>query len=213
MPNLGPRVHVYIDAFNLYYRCLQGSPYRWLDLSKLCGLLLSRKDVEHIRYFTALVKARSDDPSQAQRQQSLRALQTIPNLSIHRGLFLTKTVRRPLAHPEPGRPRTVEVLWTEEKGSDVNLATYLLLDGFREDYDTAVVISNDSDLAEPIRVVREELGRKVGVVIPDSDKRSTRRSALQADFYRRIRVGALKASQFPDTLTDAQGSLTKPSTW
>ena len=41
----------------------------------------------------------------------------------------------------------------EEKGSDVNLATYLVADGFRDLYDTAVVVSNDSDLAEPLKLV------------------------------------------------------------
>ncbi len=56
----------------------------------------------------------------------------------------------PLANPRPGGARTVEVVKTEEKGSDVNLATYLLLDAFRRRCDSAVVISNDSDLAEPI---------------------------------------------------------------
>jgi hypothetical protein len=47
----------------------------------------------------------------------------------------------PLAHPRPGGPAAVEVIKTEEKGSDVNLATYLLLDAFRRDCDTAIVIS------------------------------------------------------------------------
>jgi len=43
---------------------------------------------------------------------------------------------------------------TEEKGSDVNLATHLLHDGFRGMFEAAVLITNDSDLTEPVRVVR-----------------------------------------------------------
>ena len=61
----------------------------------------------------------------------------------------------PLRHPVPGGPRTVEVIKSEEKGSDVNLATYLMLDAFRRDCDTAVLITNDSDMQEPIEIVQE----------------------------------------------------------
>jgi hypothetical protein len=57
---------------------------------------------------------------------------------------------------------------TEEKGSDVNLATHLLHDAYRNDHELAVVISNDSDLVVPIQIVRHELGKPVGVFVPPS---------------------------------------------
>lgn len=203
--------NVYVDAFNLYYGCLKGTPYKWLDLDALCRLLLPRHTIGRIRYFTAVVESRPGDPRQQQRQQAyIRALRTIPRLTVHYGSFLTNAVRLPLANPAPNQPRTVEVLRTEEKGSDVNLTTYLLIDGFRGDYETAVVISNDSDLEAPIQAVRRELGLSVGVAIPSG---RVRRSALPADFYRRIRRGVLAASQFPDTLSDAHGTITRPSSW
>ena len=53
----------------------------------------------------------------------LRALATMPHVSVRLGHFLTSTVRMPLVAPPPGGPRTVEVIKTKEKGSDVNLAT------------------------------------------------------------------------------------------
>jgi len=56
----------------------------------------------------------------------------------------------------------VQVIKTEEKGSDVNLATYLLLDAFAANCELRVVVSNDSDLKEPIRVMCHEMGRQVG---------------------------------------------------
>jgi hypothetical protein len=87
----------------------------------------------------------------------LRALATMPHVSVHLGHVLTSNVRMPLVAPPPGGPRIVEVIKTEEKGSDVNLATCLLADAFRRDCQASVVITNDSDLAEPIRVVRHEL--------------------------------------------------------
>lgn len=203
--------NVYVDAFNLYYGSLKNTPYKWLDLGELCRLLLPGHTVQRIRYFTSIIESRPGDPSQQQRQQAyFRALQTIPGLTIHFGSFMTNAVRLPLARPEAGRPRTVEVLRTEEKGSDVNLATHLLVDGFRADYGTAVVISNDSDLKGPIQAVREELGLPVGVVIPTPRVRG---SALPADFYRRIRRGVLATSQFPQALTDANGVIRRPRSW
>lgn len=147
------KANVYVDGFNFCYGCVKNTPYRWLNLSTLCSLLLPGDNINRIRYFTARVQPRPDDPQSARRQATyLRALQTIPNLSVHYGHFLTNPVRLPLANPSPDGPRTVEVLRTEEKGSDVNLATYLLVDGFDGDYELAVITSNDSDLLEPIQV-------------------------------------------------------------
>ena len=57
------RTNVYIDGFNLYYGCLKGTPYRWLDLRKHCELLLPKHQIQRIRYFTAMVTARPQDPS------------------------------------------------------------------------------------------------------------------------------------------------------
>ena len=174
--------------------------------------MLSKHEIVRIRYFTALVDSRPGNPTQPQRQQTyLRALRTISNLTIHYGHFLTKTRLRPLAQEPQTGPRTVEVLNTEEKGSDVNLATYLLIDGFENDYEMAVVISNDSDLKLPIEMTRTRLGKQVGVVDPSSETSFELRKA--ASWYRPLRRGPLSASLFPDTLSDAQGSFTKPAGW
>ena len=201
---------VYVDAFNLYYRCLKGTPYRWLDLGKLCGLLLRGNRIGGIRYFTAVVDSRADDPGKQQRQQTyLRALANTPGLEIQTGHFITGRARMPNAHPPPA---TVEVIKTEEKGSDVNLATQLLIDGFKGRFQTAVVLSNDSDLVSPIRAVQIELGLPVGVLVPGTEKQ-IRRSALPADYYRRIRPHVLAASQFPDRIHDAHGAFRKPMGW
>jgi hypothetical protein len=94
----------------------------------------------------------------------------------------------PLANPRPGGARTVEVIKTEEKGSDVNLATFLLLDAFKRDCNVAVVISNDSDLKLPIEVAQNELGIRVGVVNPHPPARRSR--ALQPTFFKQIRGSA-----------------------
>lgn len=209
------RTNVYADGFNLYYGCLKGTGSRWLDLDALCRRLLPHNEIHRIRYFTARVAARPGDPDGPTRQEAyLRALATIPHLSIHFGRFQLTTARMPLAAPRPGGPRTVEVIKTEEKGSDVNLATYLILDAVRADCEMAVVVSNDSDLAEPVRVVIHELGVPVGLVNPHPARFRSRELLNQRPaFFKQIWARALQASQFPVTLPDKQGEIRRPTTW
>lgn len=141
------RTNVYIDGFNLYYGSLKGTPYRWLDLEALCTRLLPRNDVRRVRYFTARVSARPGQLHDLVHQNAyLRALATLPRVSIHLGHFLIKPATMPLADPQPGGPRCAEVLRTEEKGSDVNLATYLLADAFRKDAAAFAIVSNERSL-------------------------------------------------------------------
>ncbi|MGH2584280.1 MAG: NYN domain-containing protein [Dehalococcoidia bacterium] len=215
------KVNVYVDGFNLYYGSLQSSPYKWLDLGAFCRRVLTQDQINRIRYFTAhITDCSGSHPapvsatgrlSKRQRQQMyLRALGTVPNLTIHYGHYLAKTKRRPLVTPIPGIPRTVEIHDSEEKGSDVNLATYLLLDAFDADCEAAVVISNDSDLVLPIRKTSLRF-YPVGVLNPHKYPSNELRKA--ASFHRQIHPSDLAASQFPPTLTDARGTITKPSTW
>ena len=206
------RTNVYIDGFNLYFGAVKGTPYKWLDLEKLCRFALPEHKINRIRYFTAPVENTPDDPGKSARQAIyLRALATIPNLTIKKGLFLTHNVRLPLASPPANGPRTVEVTKREEKGSDVNLATALLVDAFDGDFELAVVVSNDSDLVEPINVVRTRLGLPVGVLNPH--QRQSRELEKVATFCRHIRTRLLSSCQFPDTLEDEHGVIRKPATW
>lgn len=202
------RTNVYVDGFNLFYGCLKGTPYRWLDIGALCARLFPRNEINRIRYFTARVDG-VGDPARPQRQDLyIRALCTIPNLSIHYGLFKTFPTRLPLASPPPSGPRTAMILKREEKGSDVNLASYLLFDGFKKDFEAAIVFSNDSDLLEPVRMVRKELKLRVGIVNPHGRNRQ-----LPGDFYREIRRAHVRAAQFPTVLTDHTGTFRRPKRW
>lgn len=209
------RVNVYIDGFNLFYGLKlyerSGANYRWLDLGALCASLAGKRRVGRIRYFTARVDGRGDPQSPQNQDTYLRALGTTPNLSIHLGRFLSSTIRMPLANSPTTGPRTVEVIKTEEKGSDVNIATYLLLDCFREEFDMAFVISNDSDLIEPIRIVRQEFGCPVGVFNPQ--RRFSSALKQVATFYTKIDEERLRSSQFPDVVYDHAGELRRPDAW
>src|SRR5437868_2301669 len=96
------RTNFYIDAFNLYYGCLRDSPHKWLNVAEFCRQSFPppRNDLNRVRYFTAIVKARPYDPQQPVRQQTfLRALRTLPDLTIHLGQYFDSKVRAKLVTP------------------------------------------------------------------------------------------------------------------
>jgi NYN domain len=95
--------------------------------------------------------------------------------------------------------------------SDVNLATHLLHDAHMRRFEVAVIVSNDSDLLEPIRIVREQLGKTVGILNPHP--RPSRALLPHIDFIKQIRPGVLRAAQFPPILRDKHGTFTKPKDW
>lgn len=105
----------------------------------------------------------------------------------------------------------MQVYKFDEKGSDVNLATDLLLDAFKKDCEAALIVSSDSDLLGPIKAVKKEFGLKIAIAIMPKGFSTVLTS--EADFIRKIRTGLLAASQFPQTITDAQGTFSKPATW
>jgi uncharacterized LabA/DUF88 family protein len=206
------KTNFYVDGFNLYYGALKGTPHKWLDLAALFRRVFPRNEIGRIRYFTARVDRRPPHFQQHQQQQAyLRALETIPSLSIHYGQFRTRPVQMRLEKPRRGGAKTARVLKTEEKGSDVNLASYLLLDAFREDCDVAIVVSNDADLKTPIELAINELGIRVGVLNPHKpEKRSL---DLRPTFIKQLRQGPVAASQFAPVLRDASGEIRKPKRW
>ena len=224
------RTNVYVDAFNVYYGCTKDTSYRWLNLARLCEVMLTNSTINQIKVFTGIVKPRPSDPQQPVRQQTyLRALRTIPNLTIIESSFLTHTRNFPKAKPRSdGSLEYVQVLYTEEKGSDVNLASYLLYDAFVNDYELAVIISNDSDLAEPVRMVKVMLRKKIGILNPQINRPEYRKAdgtidyskvrfsymlRQYATFYKPITEEALALSQFPDELSDGIGTFRKPGSW
>ncbi len=203
------KLNVYIDGFNLYYGSLKHTPYKWLDVNKMSELLFPKATIYKIKYFTARVIARPHDPGQPIRQNFyFRALETLPNLEIIEGQFLVSYPRMSLASNPANR---VQVIKTEEKGSDVNMAVHLLNDGYKKEYDSAVIITNDSDLAEAMKIVQTELKLKVGIA--NSTIRPAFKLKQQASFIKQIRKGVLAASQFPEALIDKQGTFHKPKSW
>jgi hypothetical protein len=218
---------VFIDGFNFYYGVVKGTPYRWLDLQSMCRRLLPALNVARIEYFTARVRPTPQDPTCHLRQsQYLAALQTLTDFEIIEGSFSVRPKRMPLLnatseHPSPTDIQfpLVHVLKSEEKGSDVSIGARMVFEGCRGQYDVAVVVSNDSDLLEPIRLVKNEVGLQVGVVMPcTSANRQYRGMASvfsgRVDFIKpSISTGLLKKCQFPSPLAGPTGPITKPVSW
>ncbi len=204
------KLNVYVDGFNLYYGAVKGSPFKWLNIGALCQRMLPNDAIQSIECFTAIVSARPGDPGVPVRQQMyLRALRTIPNLTIVYGHFLTHSSRMVLTGTNPAQK--VWVNKTEEKGSDVNIATHLLRDAFKGAFEVAAILTNDSDLLEPVRIVWQELKLPVGILNPHQHHSAALRS--QATFMKRIRQSDVAACQFPTVMKDAKVQFHKPAVW
>jgi hypothetical protein len=106
----------------------------------------------------------------------------------------------------------VSVARREEKGSDVNVASHLLIDALQRDIDAAVVVSNDSDLAYPIAAVRARI--PVGLVNPSHNYtagalRSDPTSGAGGHWFYSLTETDLQRSQLPPQV----GHLTPPVGW
>ena len=99
----------------------------------------------------------------------------------------------------------------EEKGSDVNLAAHLLNDAWNDLFEAAAVISNDTDLVTPIRMVTAEREKTVIVVCPMRGRQVARQLREVASDDRPIRPKTLEKAQFPDKLPGTK--ISKPTRW
>lgn len=206
------RTNIYIDGFNFYYLAVRGTKYKWLDFKSLMQKLLGNQNqIGKIKYFTSIVSATTDDPQKPIRQLSyIHALSRfIPEIEVYRGHFMSHEVLMPLVTPTTNQ-KFVKVIKTEEKGTDVNLAVHLVNDAWLDRFECAVIVSNDSDLTEAIRIVKEERHKRIGIIHPGGGYPS--KQLLQyADFIKRIRKGLLSSSQLPDQIPNT--TIRKPSSW
>jgi hypothetical protein len=207
---------VYVDGFNLYRRALQNTPYKWLNLSSMLGLLFPEFEIISIKYFTARISPLPNDTSLHLRQETyLRALRTIPKIELHFGKFEQKVALRPV-HPwettSTGELRKVKVKDFKEKGSDVNLCAHLMHDALKRKAEIFLVLTSDSDQLHPLQLLSEESEIKLGLIIPN--KVSTKDlMKLNLPIVRRLREGIIRDSQFPAELEDNFGRFHKPESW
>lgn len=208
-------VVAYIDGWNFYYGAVRNRPsLKWVNPRAMLERLLPHENITTIRYFSApLIKSVTAPGALSRRSVYLRALATVSGLVIHEGRMAIRTKRGAvLPKSMPAQIATIEVF--EEKRTDVNIASHLLMDAFGGQYDTAVLVSNDSDLTTPIEMAVNLPGKRVIVVNPYPARRQSselRRATSLA--IPEINTSVLRASQFPGTLSDARGSFTRPRSW
>jgi uncharacterized LabA/DUF88 family protein len=213
---------VYVDGFNLYYRALKKTNHKWLNLEALCKAVLpAHCDIVRINYYTARISGRIDPTSPRDQNSYLSALKTLPCVHTHYGSFQVKDkvmfLSQPLVFQPPfvtapaPLPKFASVVKSEEKGSDVNLGVHLVRDAFTAAFEHAVVITNDTDLVEPIRIVVKDADLPLTLMTPVSKPAESLRQL--ATHVRHIDAH-LGRSQFPDPVIDQNGKpIPKPVGW
>jgi len=201
------RVAVYVDGFNLYYglKGRYGRRYLWLDLQALAtSLLRPAQMLQSVTYFTARVR---DDPDALRRQSDyLDALSShCPLVRIVNGRFQEKDRRcRPCGHR-----------WTvfEEKETDVNIAIALVEDAVQDRYDTAILVSGDSDLIPAIKATKRLVASKRIVVAFPPNRQSAEMKRV-ADGFTHVGIDKVRNAQLPEQVINRTGiALSRPKHW
>ena len=203
------RVVAYVDGFNLYFglRSKGWKKYYWLDLCALATTLLRPgQTLEGVHYFTSRIRANGRNVADMQRQSDyLDALATLPSLTIHYGHYLQKS----------RRCHSCGATWVdyEEKMTDVNIAMQLLADAYDDRFDTALLISADSDLTTPVSVARAKFpGKNIIVALPPNRRSHQLTQAASGSFI--INKTAYRRSQLPAHVQRADGFvLQRPAHW
>lgn len=212
------RADVYVDGFNLYFGALRGNlGCKWLDIRLLCTKLFRDVNVKAIKYFTA-------EPSgllekRINHANYMRALRTDVDIKIINGKHKKVSKSGRVVEPDYLKEEHVKIRVREEKMTDVNIAIHLLYDAIARDNESAILISNDSDLAPAVKMVRQNVGQDVIVVRPILNNRNPHAAGSRdlEEVSSRVkdisRIGVLKDSQFPARLSDTDGYIEKPSHW
>ncbi|MFH1117426.1 MAG: NYN domain-containing protein [Pseudomonadota bacterium] len=215
---------IYIDGFNFYYGAVKDTPHKWLDFKSLFQSILPPNYViSSIKYFTARVSATPHDPGKPNRQDRLiEALKAhIPEIEIHEGNFTTHERWFNLSNHRGDQLRSNDFLAarvdeTKEKGSDVKLAVHLVNDAHKQSYECFVVVSNDSDLAEAMKIVKGMPRTLVILMTPPRFKR-TRSTLLKTHSHQawKIKSSHLADSQLPDPVVDSTTGkrYARPAEW
>lgn len=200
------RVITYIDGFNLYFglKSQKWQRYYWLNLSVLATNLMKpyQKHLS-LKYFSSrIVKPLGKH----QRQLVyLEALETLPDITIYYG----KYQHNPHTCPSCGFIETIP----NEKMTDVNIAVELLADAYQDRFDTAILISADSDLTAPVEKVRQLFPKKK-VVSAFPPGRSSKELMRVSSAFFTIGRKVLATSQFENQVISISGyPLIRPATW
>lgn len=203
------RVIVYIDGFNLYFG-LKAKGWKrlyWLDLHRLSqNLLKPGQQLVAVKYFTARISANSNDPNKHKRQATfLEAVESLPNTTIFYGHYLSKQ----------RKCFSCGAIWDshEEKMTDVNISVELMKDAFDDAFDTALLVSADSDLTAPVETVLARYATKRIIMVCPPDRHSKKLESVATASFSLGRK-KLQDSQLPDNYRKPDGYvLMRPKEW
>jgi uncharacterized LabA/DUF88 family protein len=202
------RIIFFIDGFNVYH-ALQKVPhfrkYKWLNYSALAKVLVSPKDqIVDILYFTAYTDW---DASKKARHRLLVQALRMQGIKVIFGKFKRRDKTCSLCG------RTYKTF--EEKRTDVNMAITLFQTAMNNEFDTAILITGDSDLVPAVEAVKLSFpAKQIGLVIPIG--RSAEELKNVCDFHIKMKEKHLKTCQLPDAiLLDPAKNITlqRPATW
>lgn len=203
------RVVVYVDGFNLYFglRSKGWKKHYWLDLVALSAALLKpAQSLQAVHYFTSRIRSNGHNIADMQRQTTyLEALGTLAGLKTHFGHYLEK----------PKKCQSCGANWMdyEEKMTDVNIAVQLLSDAHDDRFDSALLVSGDSDLTTPVRVIRARFPQKRIIIALPPNRRSHQLQQAANGFFL-INETSLRHSQLPPKVQRADGFvLQRPAHW
>lgn len=200
------RVVFFIDGFNLYHSlpvCGDFRQYRWLDLRCLAECFYSPRRIEQIIYFTAYADW---SRSKTKRHRTYIQAQRNRGVAVEIGKFYR--IKKQC------RAVCKQTYWThEEKQTDVNIAIKLLELAVKDEYDTAVLVTGDSDMVPGVKAVKRLYpDKQIHVLIPPSSRAKALIQACHA--HRTIKKSHLADSQLPDPVRLSNGKdLTCPPAW
>lgn len=213
------RVGCYVDGFNLYFglRDSKLRRYYWLNIAGLAQKLIipNKQMLAFTKYFTARISGGrpSDTPSKRTERDAKRkrqvdyidALESVRNLDVIEGHY----------REDPRSCNHCGAIWyvPEEKMTDVNIATHMLIDAFANRFDVALLISGDSDLVPPVREILHWFPHKrVNVAFPPGRFSNELKKAVSGQFV--IGKQKLRKSQFPDRVVLRSGhEIARPASW
>lgn len=225
------RSRVYIDGYNLYYGCLKGTPYKWLDPLSLFERYIIPSSMPPgmraallplcIKYFTARIvesAAKTGDSvsSQARYHTALGKLYA-GRIALIEGYYsATKQKARIVDGDKWPRDCDEILVWKlEEKQSDVNLALQTYHDAVSGEVDQVIVVTNDTDIVPALKLIREHTDVVIGLVIPTkrSERKPNKDLADQAHWVRnQIGEEELASSQLPRVVPGRKPTR-KPLSW
>ena len=208
--NRKERVAVYIDGFNLYHSLVEaaansnlGYSVKWFDIKKMLHNKVGKnKSIVSIKYFTAMY------PNNSKKRRHKHYIKVLKDTGIEvvLGRFKIKDVTCKTCNNQ--------FKTHEEKRTDVNIALHLLQDFHLDVYDTAVIISGDTDLIPAIQMVRNsDSTKKVGVLAPYNRLNNELRRV--ASFTNKIDIPDIESAILPNPYVHSVTgvNLTKPVEW